>query len=84
MTFIDTDKSPDDAREQEADRFASNLLIPPYRASELEFLDKTGNSVRAIASSIGVAPGIVVGRMQKEGYLPWTHLNSLKVRYTWN
>jgi hypothetical protein len=21
--------------------------------------------------------------MQKEGWLPWTHLNGLKTRYTW-
>jgi hypothetical protein len=35
------------------------------------------------ASEIGIAPGIIVGRMQKEGWLPWTHLNGLKVRYTW-
>lgn len=27
--------------------------------------------------------GIVVGRMQKEEILPWTHLNGLKIRYKW-
>ncbi|MBC7433402.1 MAG: hypothetical protein H7345_15165 [Rubritepida sp.] len=37
----------------------------------------------ALAKEIGVEPGIVVGRMQKEKWLPWTHLNVLKVSYTW-
>jgi hypothetical protein len=38
----------------------------------------------AVATRVGVAPGIVVGRMQKEGLIDWSHLNDLKVRYEWN
>ena len=33
-----------------------------------------------LAKQLGVAPGILVGRMQKSGLLPWTHLNHLKVK----
>ena len=29
--------------------------------------------------ALGIAPGIVVGRLQHEGWLPRTHLNGLKV-----
>ena len=35
------------------------------------------------AAALGIAPGIVVGRMQHERWLPRTHLNGLKVSYHW-
>jgi hypothetical protein len=37
----------------------------------------------AAAETLGIAPGIVVGRMQHEKWLPRTHLNGLKVSYRW-
>lgn len=36
-----------------------------------------------MADQLGIAPGILVGRMQTEGWLPWSHLNALKVTYAW-
>ena len=33
--------------------------------------------------ALGIAPGIVVGRLQHEGWLPRTDLNGLKVSYRW-
>ena len=33
--------------------------------------------------ALGIAPGIVVGRLQHEGWLPRAHLNGLKVSYRW-
>lgn len=41
------------------------------------------DDVCAFAEQTGVAPGIVVGRMQREGWLPWSDMNGLKVTYTW-
>ncbi|MEO1147717.1 MAG: HigA family addiction module antitoxin [Cyanobacteria bacterium J06638_22] len=75
--------SPDN--EREADQFAADILIPPEAASTLPFLPKTRAAVSEFAKSIGIAPGIVVGRMQSEGLLRWNSaLNKLKVRYRWN
>jgi hypothetical protein len=34
------------------------------------------------ARVVGIAPGIVVGRMQKEGLLEWNRLNHLKEKYS--
>ena len=82
MLFLET-KELDDEHEQEADRFASDLLIPPKFARQLRFLDKTYAAIEAFAKEVGVAPAIVVGRMQKEGYLLWSHLNKFKVHYDW-
>ncbi len=69
--------------EAEADAFARDTLIPPDHARQLRSLSRSRAAVRAFAATIGVAPGVVVGRMQKEGLLPWSHLNDLKVRYHW-
>ena len=40
--------------------------------------------IRQFANEQGVAPGILVGRLQNQGILPWNNrLNSLKVRLNW-
>jgi hypothetical protein len=39
--------------------------------------------VQQAARSVGIAAGIVVGRMQNEGWLRWSNLKKLKVRYEW-
>jgi hypothetical protein len=87
LLFIDGIDGLDKEVEQEADRFAGAVLIPPAMADQLRLLGAAGHVseavVRSLAAQIGIAPGIVVGRMQKEEWLPWTHLNGLKVRYAW-
>lgn len=83
MLFVDLADGLDGEYEAEADRFARDLLISPAEARKLAALSISKAKVRAFAGRIGVAPGIVVGRMQWEGWLPWSHLNDLKVRYEW-
>jgi addiction module HigA family antidote len=83
LLFIEIEGEFGGEEEEEADAFARNQLIAPEDASCLAALPKTNAAVTAFARRIGIAPGIVVGRMQKEKYLPWTHLNGLKVRYRW-
>lgn len=68
--------------EAEADRFARDLLIPPEAAKRLPGV-RSKAQVERFARELGIAPGIVVGRMQKEGWLPWKDMNGLKVRYAW-
>ncbi len=80
-TFIDVDYK-DDPCEQSANLFAANSLIPPEHARRLPTL-KSLEAVKAFAQSIGMAPGIVVGRLQCEGYIPYSHLNALKVSLAW-
>jgi hypothetical protein len=65
-----------------ANRFARDLLIPPGHSSALNALQKTEVEVLRFARMVGIAPGIVAGRMQKEGLLEWSRLNHLKVKYT--
>jgi HTH-type transcriptional regulator/antitoxin HigA len=80
-TFIDTKESGIAAElEAEADAFASRTLIPPAAAPRLVDLT-TVAQVQAFAEELGVAPGIVVGRMQHDGYIPHSQWASLIQRY---
>jgi HTH-type transcriptional regulator/antitoxin HigA len=78
--FIDADVDDDGSRaEDDADQFARDTLIPPddYAA----FVDTgsfTEQAVRDFAKQQGIAAGIVVGRLQREKFLPPSHLNNLK------
>jgi HTH-type transcriptional regulator/antitoxin HigA len=77
-TFISTDRFSD-GTEKEADSFAASHLIPRQYDSRLKELS-LGN-VREFAVQIGIAPGVVVGRLQKDGVLGWNEGNSLKRRF---
>jgi hypothetical protein len=81
-TFVDGLDGVDEEHEAEADRFAADQLIPPAAAQKLQGL-RTEQELKAAATALGIAPGIVVGRMQHERWLPRTHLNGLKVSYLW-
>jgi HTH-type transcriptional regulator / antitoxin HigA len=71
-------------REEEANEFAADFLIPPKDfASLVENRPFSGERIISFATRVGIAPGIVVGRLQHENLLPYSHLNSLKVRYRW-
>lgn len=79
--FLDEPASSDDAREQEANRFAADLLIPPAAWRRLRVGGKpTLAGIETFAASIGIAPGIVVGRLQRDGVLPYKVGNRLKRR----
>jgi len=85
LDFVDVEGGLDDDLEDEADAFARDQLIPPSAFREIVKVTLTEDSIGAFAREIGIAPGIVVGRLQKEGFLRWnSQLNRLKVRYTWS
>jgi HTH-type transcriptional regulator/antitoxin HigA len=66
-------------KEQEADTFASDFLIPKHALNEFRQQRRfTTQAVQQFAAQLGIAPGIVVGRLQHEKLLSLTHLNALK------
>ncbi len=82
--FLEDDADERSSKEQEADSFARDWLIPvtPYRI----FCRKGSFSCAAasrFAHEIGIAPGIVVGRLQHDGYLNRAHCNDLKKKVDW-
>ena len=81
-TFVDGLDDGDAEQEAEADRFAADQLIPSAAVQKLQGL-RSEQEVRDAANALGIAPGIVVGRLQHEGWLPRNFLNHLKVSYRW-
>ncbi|MCB9091374.1 MAG: helix-turn-helix domain-containing protein [Halobacteriovoraceae bacterium] len=70
--------------EDEANNFSSNHLISKSRYKELiEGESFSKSKIIEFANSIGIAPGIVVGRLQHDGIIPFNRLNELKVKYEW-
>jgi HTH-type transcriptional regulator/antitoxin HigA len=73
-----------DEREAEADQFAADTLI---RQEDYQLFVRRGafypHDISAFARKIGIAPGIVVGRLQHEKRLRQQWANSLRVRYEW-
>lgn len=81
--FVDLERPPSkDAEEQDADHWAASFLIPD--ADYQRFLAGTKHistiAVEEFASRLGIAPGIVVGRLQHDRRIAFTHLNGLKTR----
>jgi addiction module HigA family antidote len=80
-------------KEREADSFAADLLIPRNKLRKFLSGQTPGRyprirSIEIFSEEIGIAPGIVVGRMQhdrlpKDNPLPFSHCNGLKRKLEW-
>ena len=71
--------------ETEADAWARDFLIPraAWEKFASSFLGRAAE-VRLFAEEQGIAPGIIVGRLQKENLLSWSRLNRLKRKLEWS
>jgi addiction module HigA family antidote len=68
-----------DEAEEEADRFARDFLISPDAyAAFCVGGSFSAQAVRDFAKAQGIAPGIVVGRLQRDDLLDKSHLNDMK------
>jgi Zn-dependent peptidase ImmA (M78 family) len=83
--FISFEQQTASPEEDEANRFAQDALIPPaeLRAFRSEPYHLSRGSILRFAEKIGVAPAVVVGRLQHEGDLPRGHLSDLRPRLRW-
>jgi len=68
--------------EDRADAFARDTLIPPRYESTIAQI-KSLDAVTNFAAEIGVAPGVVIGRLQHDRYWPYATGNRLKKRIKW-
>ncbi len=70
--------------EEEANNFARDLLIPPEAwagfCEEVWFSEET---VQEFSKFVGIAPFIVVGRLQKEGKIRYGELVHMKEQCAW-
>lgn len=68
--------------EIDADKFAGSVLIHDEDFSKFVSVGRfTDESMLRFANKIGIDVGIVVGRLQKEGYIKYSWHNDLKTKY---
>lgn len=82
--FIDDPGAINSEEEQEANRFAGNSLI--QMSAWRQFVQVgifSAATVIEFAKDQGVAPGIIVGRLQHERLIHFNRLNDLKRRFVW-
>lgn len=73
-----------ETREEEADKFASEKLIPPNEYKRFT----NGHSfyetdIKSFAKEINIHPGIVVGRLHHNKLIDNSWHNDLRIRYIW-
>lgn len=76
-TFITADATKTDREEEEANAFAEAQLIPSRYERHLRSLH-TDADVRAFAHELGIAPGIVIGRLHSDELWAWSKGNRLR------
>lgn len=82
--FIDDPDTINSEEEEEANRFAADFLIPsPAWRQFVQAGIFSAEAVRRFAKELGIAPGIVVGRLQHERLIHFSRLNNLKYRFIW-
>ena len=77
--FVD-DEDAEGAQEEAADEFASKILIPQRFERELRGI-RTLAEVQVFAGKLHLPPGIVVGRLQRDGSLGHDVGNRLRRRF---
>jgi Zn-dependent peptidase ImmA (M78 family) len=75
----------DNENENEANAFARDKLIPSAEMNQFlaSSFRPSLSQIERFARNIGIAPGIVVGRLQHDKVLPMSIGNHLKARYEW-
>lgn len=85
VTFLENGSSDPEWKKQEdeADDFSQKTLIPHKKFNEFK---KRGifnsSSISKFANEIGIAKGVITGRLQHEKFLPYTS-NIGRIRYKW-
>jgi HTH-type transcriptional regulator / antitoxin HigA len=82
--IVETEDRTKDEKELEADSFAQEWLIPENEYKKFKRLDsRSCAAISRFAHELGIAPGIVVGRLQHDGVLARTNCNHLKKQVGW-
>lgn len=83
--FLEGEDGQSSPKEAEADEFARDWLIPQSSYRSFRRLGAyTCAACSRFAYQLGIAPGIVVGRLQHDQLLSQNRCNELKKRITWS
>jgi len=82
VVFLDEEGMELNKYEEEANRFAADILIPRSKYEEFTAKGRFRQvDTGVFAQEIGIAPGIVVGRLQHDKKIPFNRHNRLKRRF---
>lgn len=84
QSFLRLDDGDKSKIEVEASNWAAAFLIPPQDLRH--FIERgifTNEAIQYFATVLGIAPGIVVGQLQRRDILSYNRGNRLKQRYRW-
>jgi HTH-type transcriptional regulator / antitoxin HigA len=82
--FADDKNGEGDGVEEEADRWAEDILVGRERFAQFKASRPRSEArVREFAAAVKLHPGIVVGMLQHAGIVPFSNLNKLKVTFKW-
>lgn len=78
--FVDYEGASGDGDEAEANLFAQRMLIPAEEEDRMRSL-RTADDIRLFADELRLPPGIVVGRLQYEGLVPYSFGRPLRRQF---
>ncbi len=84
-TFLEDDAADPvwEDKEKEADEFARDALIPPAHWREFSAAgDFSDARILSFSDEVGIAPGIVVGRLRHDGLVPRSR-QTHRMKYRW-
>lgn len=83
LIFLDEEHMESSEEEEWANQFAADMLIPSriYDSFVAEKKYTMPAAIQTLAQQLGIAPGIVVGRLQHDNIIPFKSLNYLKCRF---
>lgn len=82
--FLEYQNGLDDEKEQEANHFAQNELIPEKAMNRFIAQGSfTRANIQSFAREVGIAPGVVVGQLHHRGLLDYKIHSNLKQSYKW-
>ncbi|MCJ7792373.1 MAG: HigA family addiction module antitoxin [Candidatus Marinimicrobia bacterium] len=81
--FVDlTNKNNGSEEEKEADKFASEQLIPNQKLSDfVSTKEINAISIKEFANELNIHPGIIVGRLKHEKIIKYKDFNHLRAKY---
>lgn len=83
MPILESQDGGESEIEKEADDYAANTIVQPEFQEELYSLPASRFPIIEFAKRAGVAPGLIVGRLQHEGLLRYNQMQHLKRRFVW-
>ena len=83
MPILENNDITEDECENEANYYASNVIVPMCYREELFSLGNSRFPIIEFAKKVGVAPGLIVGQLQHEGIIRFNQMQHLKRRFRW-